>query len=151
MQKRLREIEEMRASLPLGKYLQLIHIGATTGVIPTINPLTGEPVVAATKIHPTGSPDDEREVLMIDGSPLESGQRLSLLQYLVDKQMAAPNMPQLEAANQSSEKLAQEVIANPSDTPSLPREDLEQIIRDAEFYIPEERAPLHLPPETEVG
>ncbi len=152
MQKRLREIEEMRASLPLGKYLQLIHMGATTGVIPHIHPLTGEIAdVAVTVVH--DAEDEPRQILLVGpGSVLDADARLNLLKYLVDKQMPAMDLKSLEIASQSTEKEAAQLVESPQDSGHLEREALEQIISDAQFYVPEPNAvEPNLPPESELA
>lgn len=66
----LARAETMRASLPLGMYLGLLHTAAVTGEMPVLSP--------------RGQPTDRREQL----TPTE---RLRLLQYLVDKCMGPVN------------------------------------------------------------
>ena len=64
--------ENLRASLPLGQYLSLLHEAAVSGELPQLT-RDGTPTGQSTPIAPT--------------------ERMRLLQYLVDKAMPAPAHP----------------------------------------------------------
>ena len=76
--------ESLRASLPLGQYLNLLHEAVTTGEIP----------VLTKDCKPTGI-----------STPIAATERLRLLQYLIDKAMPAAAHPNSVAPEHASQHL----------------------------------------------
>ena len=85
----------MRAKIPLATLLELEYVGATTGVLPKLDPTTGKP-----------KPDSF--------DVISAGDRMRLLNHLVDKSL--PSMPtapeDMPAEPLSEEELALEVETN---------------------------------------
>ena len=85
----MREIEEMRASMPIGTYIELMHIAAVTGIVPTLDPETGQIAIARTTMLDEDG-NEKLQVILKQANQLDGESRIRLMQYLVDKLM--PNM-----------------------------------------------------------
>ncbi len=96
-------LRQVRSQLPVGKYLELLHIAAVTGSLPTINPWDFTPVLGL----------DGRPIT----TPVDIQDRLRILSQLVNK--AVPDAKPVEIPQESH------------DPALLLRQDLTKLSRDA--------------------
>lgn len=134
-QRQMREIEEMRASMPLGTYIEMMHIAAVTGVVPVLDPTTGLPAIAVATVVDPETGEDKQQIFMRGANCLDGDARIKLMQYLVDKIM--PDIKQADpATRESPAQLIEAIAEDPTTTHHLTGEELNNAIQEAVFYMP---------------
>lgn len=116
IRRKILENEELRANLPVGAYVKILHEAAVTGFMPRFTPAG----------QPTGQFDS-----------LEPRERLDLTKYLIDKALpnaAAPKTAEVIVEDDRAHRA--ERLTNPSnqDIAKLTEEELAELA-DAQYEI----------------
>ncbi len=132
-----RTVDELRRALHTHgpTYIAILHTGALAGVLPQLDE-AGNPVMVRTlHVNPeTGA--EVWEHTYVNGTMLDSSDRLRLLQYLVDKIL--PGVKTEGAADTVPGQLLEAAAEDPSSLAHLSEAQLVEMVQEGSVYL---RAP----------
>jgi hypothetical protein len=112
---RARTVEQLRQNLPVDAYLTMLHLAATTGVLPHLDPYTHKP---------TGT-----------GDPISPPLRHETITYLLDK--ALPDYKRLEPIpdDGAGEQAFQDVGANPANLRAMSTDQIMALVESGKGIL----------------